>query len=317
MAYIPGHSFWIGVSPETGTITESADGITPAVLPTAPTPFTVVGYSNVPERKLGLNNSRGYGIGANYALYKKRGTVAPQLTFTVRPGSTSLLNYMTPVNGVLPWLCFYVGVPGVRTYAFRFCKFGQMQVSSRESAAEASEIEVALTVEATARQRLSVPLNPSPSALASLGAPLTWHDLRAPMLTDSAGNSINLRRNLMSFSATLTWNLERKANRDNYGDNYPLSRTSFDMLEHIVGVSGELGLHDELPTQYVDSVADALNWGDLTLPMSNFTGTRAINLTLNDLFPSDFTSAGVEPSAQQSHTVPFTGGNYSLTTVQA
>lgn len=312
--YIPGHSFFVAYGVETGIITESTNGTTPAALPLAPTSLTVVGYTNVPEQKAGLNNARGYGVGANYALYKKRGTVAPSLSFTLRAGSVGLLERINPVNGVLPWLCFAVGVPGVKTTLYRFCKMGQLALSTRESSAEASEVEAALTVEATARQRLTTPLNPSLSSLLALGDPLVYHDLRVSDLTDSTGATISLGRNLMSLSATLTWNLERKANRPNWGDDKPLSRTSYDMLEHLITPTGELGLHDELPAAFVDATANALDWGDLVLNISNFTGTRAVNLTLTDLMPSDFTSAGVEPSAQQSHTVSFTAANYSLTT---
>lgn len=315
--YIAGHNCFVAYAPETNAITESPDGTTAATLPDVPTTFTVVGYTNVPERRVGLNNTWGKGIGTPYGQYRKRGAVVPSVNITLKAGSVGLLSAINRTNDVLPSLAIAIGVPGVWTDVFRFCKVNKLTINGRESTAEASEIEFQLEIWGTAVQGLATPLNPTTSSILALGAPLMWHDARVFSLADSTGTAVDLRPNLMSFSAVINHNLERKANRPNWGDNQPLSRTSYSMLEHIIEPSGELTLHDRLPASLRNATVNAQDWGDLTIGISTPTGitpARAVNMALTKLFPSEFVGAGVEASAQQSYSVPFTAQNFTLAT---
>lgn len=314
MAFDPGHMAWVGWAPEAGSITESTNGTTPAALPAVPSSFSIVGYLPLPEQRLGLNNSRGRTIGIPTTAYKKRGTVTPSLSISLMAGSLDLLENINRVSGRLPWMCFWVGVVGRWTDVYRFCKFEQLQISSRESTAEASEIQAQLDVQATAYQRLASPLSPDTSLVKALGDPLYYHDARVASLLTPNASTVNLRTSLMSFSYTIRHNLERKVPRPNWGDNQPLSRTSTDMLEHLLDISGELGLHNRLPSSLVNASFNALDWGDLTIGISDVTGDKVINATLYDCFPSELTSQGVEASAQLTHSATFTADDYVFST---
>ena len=314
MAYIAGHHAFVAYAPEVGSITESANGTTPAALPAVPTSINLIGYTNVPEQRLALNNGWGYGVGTAYGQYRKRGAVTPSLSITLRAGSLDLLESINRTDDVLPSLAFFVGVPGVWTDVYRFSKINTLSLSARESSAEASEIESTLQIEATAVQTLATPLNPDTSLILALGDPLFWHDARVANVENSAVALVDLRASLMSFEVSIGHNLERKNTRPNWGDNVPLSRTSYALLEHLITVSGTLSLHDRLPASLTRATANAQEWGDFTLGISNVGGTKAINLVLNDLMPTELSSQGVEASAQQSHSVSYTARNYTLAT---
>jgi hypothetical protein len=309
------HLLYCGFALESGNITESGDGYAAATLPAAPTTFALCGYMAGPQRDRGLNNSLGYSIGSPFAAYRKRGSRNPTLSITLKGlGALSLLEKANRTSNKLPWLCFYVGVPGVWTEAYRFCKINSISFSAKESSkGEAAEIEVTLAIEATAVVPLSSPLSPSLSTLrAELGAPLFWHDVRTFTVASASGTALNLRRAISGFSAEINHNLERKNERNDFGDDEPLSNTNYDLLEHNITVSGDITLHDRLGETYLTAAARSQNWGNIVLTIGDLEKTQTVDLTLGKAFPQTYSSEGVEAGAQLSHSVKFSAYDYLL-----
>lgn len=307
------HRLFCGFAAEAGTITEG-DGSTPASFSANPPgSFKLCGWMNAPQTDRGLNNSLGYSIGGPEAAYRKRGARNPTLSITLRGGGAlDLLTYANRDSASeLPWLCFFVGVPGEWTEVYRFCKIGNIGISANESPqGEAAEIEITLQIEATAVVALSVALNPSLATLrAALGAPLFWHDVRTFSL-----NGTGMRKAISSFNVQVNHNLERKNERNDWGDNNPLSNTNYELLEHNLNVSGEIALHDKLSETLLTSATRSQNWGDIVLMIGDFEGTQQINFSLISVFPQTVTSDGVEAGAQLSYTVPVMAKSYALTT---
>lgn len=310
-----GHNCFVGYAVETGEVTESPDGIQPATLPPAPTSMAFVGRTNVPEQKRGLNNGLGYGIGSNKSQYRKRGTKTPSLTIALRAGSLGLLQKAMLVNGVLPKLCFWVGVPGVWTDIYRMAKIGNLQISGQESQTEAAEIMASLTIEAETSYALGAALSPSMAALAGLETPLFWHDVRGFSLTDSEGAVFPQRLNLISFQATINHNLAPGVSRPHWGDDKELSRTRSELKEMLLNVSGQMTLNKRLPDSLFAGTQDALAWGDIPLTISDVTQSKKLDLTFKNVIPQDETGAATEPSAPQSHTVPFMASDIEMNVV--
>ena len=122
----------------------------------------------------------------------------------------------------------------------------------------------------------------------------------------------------MSWSANLNNNLERKGERQFWGDNNPLSNTNYFLLEHNEHPTGEISLHGKLPTAYFDGAARAQEWGDIVLGISNAPGlasggaSKGFTLTLGDCFPTNYTEPGVESNVQRTSTIPYAARGLSI-----
>lgn len=203
------------------------------------------------------------------------------------------------------------------TDVYRYCKPSSLKFDF--SAGQGGEIKVSASFMALAYQ-LAGATSVSPASLRALGTPLMWHDVREFSI-ESGGptpTTKSYRRALMSLSATLEYNLERKNQRPNWGDHEPLSRTSYALLEHHLNVSGEIGLHERLSSELFSSIANAQDWGDIKIVCSNSldagdTASKGITLNFEGCFPSDEKAAGGESSAEIDHNVAFTANTVSIT----
>jgi hypothetical protein len=325
--YDPGHDSAVFWKFESGNITESVDGDTPATLPALPASPALLGFlKGTPEIDYGLNNSRGFTIGLKGASYKKKGARTPKTSFDIIITSLAfILAGQANTDANLPYFALWVVTPNKETIVLRFCKFSQRTFTFTESATgEPSELTVGAQIEAMAIEEVT-PMSLTPSALASLtralGQVFFWHDVRELLITDSAGNTNNYRDTLMSLTMTDKTNIERKGARQDWGDDKVLSRTSIDLLEHHVEASGEAKFHGRIPKALLNSVATALDWGDIvarvsTKPVLGDENGIEFTVTAANCFPSNATKAGTESSAQISSTVPFTAESITCTAVE-
>ncbi|RYX80487.1 hypothetical protein EON83_28425 [bacterium] len=309
--FIPAHDAVVLYALETASITESTNGTTPANLPTTPTPLGVLGYTNLPQTARGLNNSKGFAIGQQGAAYNKRGRVEPSVSLEIRPGSVAALaNLLPDENGDIPYLAIFIVVKGKYTDVYRFCKPSSLDWKFGGGGdSGGGEISISAEFWATAYEYENNSDNTRTiptSQLRALGTPLMWHDVR-----EFSIGTISYRQALMNLSAKVDYGLERKNERPNWGDNKPLSRTSYALLEHHNTVSGEIGLHARLPETLFSAAANAQNWGDIAINCSDPAG-KGFALTLTSAFPSDESMGGGESSAEIDHTVPFTADNIAL-----
>lgn len=308
MSFHAAHNAVVIYAIETGTISESADGTTPATLPdTLTLPRAVLGYTTLPQTSRGLNNSKGFALGQQGAAYNKRGAIAPTIDLTIRPGSVgAIANLLPNADGVLPWLAIWVVVKNQYSDVYRFCKPNSLGFTFGGGEG-GGELSISAQMWATAYERTAaIPVDNS--AIRALGTPLMWHDVRQFSIGGTP-----YRRALMSLSANVTMGLERKSVRPNWGDNAPLSRTSYHLLEHHLTASGEVSLHERLPETLFTTAQTAQDWGDIAIHCSDAAavtaGSKGFTLTMKDCFPSDESMKGAEASAEIDHTVPFTAND--------
>lgn len=312
MAFNAAHDCVVMVARETGLITESQDGETAATLPPVPDAPVLLGYTNLPQTARGLANSKGFALGQQGAAYNKRGRVAPTASVTIRPGTVNALaNFLPREDGTLPYLALYVVVKDQYTDVYRFCKPGSLDFNFGASNDGGGELSIAAAFQALAYQRIAA-LPIDRAGLRALGTPLMWHDVRRFSITDNAGNTTNYRRSLMGLSAKIDYALERKNERPNWGDDSPLSRTSYELLEHHLSVSGEVSLHERLPEALFTGARQAQDWSDIAIRCSDSAASKGFTLTLAGAFPSDETAAGGESSAEVDHSVAFTADTLAL-----
>jgi len=291
--------------------TESTNGSTAATLPAAPTPFGVLGYTDLPQGARGLNNSQGFAIGQQGAAYLKRGAIAPSLQVTLRPGTMDVLENLVPdpTTGKLPYLCLFVIVKGEYTNVFRYCKPDSLAFDFSGGDGQDGEITITIPFQAIAFQRAAAIVFDGPDLLA-LGDPLMWHDVRQFSVANSAGTVSSYRKGLISLRAEINYGLERKNVRPNWGDGVALSRTSYDLLEHHTNVSGEIGLHERMAEAFFTGTANAQNWGDIVIWCSDsplgLDNPKGFTLTLVDASPSDESMSGGESNSEIDYSVPFT-----------
>jgi hypothetical protein len=310
MSFNAAHNAVVLYALETGTITESPDGITPAILPPVPSSPVVLGYTNLPSVSRGLNNSKGFALGLQGAAYNKYGRQEPSMGVEIRPGNVAALSYLQPDpdTGILPWLCLYLVVKGRYTDVLRFCKPGAVSYNLGGGNGQGGEISVSTTFQGMAYQRIGALTVPT-SAVRALGTPMMWHDVRQFSI-----GGVGYRRALMSLTASNDMGLERKNERPDWGPNNPLSRTCYDMLEHHKTVTGEISLHERLPEDLFTGAQDAQEWGDIAVNCSSTPAGRAKGFLLNLLgcFPGDETQPEGEASAEIDHTVPFSADDITF-----
>jgi hypothetical protein len=303
--FLPAHLGVVAVAAETQTITDGVGGAADT-LPAIPASPALIGYTpNLPEASPRLNNRKGYAIGAAGALYNAPGAPRPQARVDLRPGSTGFVtNYcQRDNNGVLPYFAMFIGVGGVFTDVYRFCKVNELALTLQEGGEQGGEVAASVTCFGLARQTLGTPLAANPAALRALGVPLMWHDVRE-FTIPVAGTDTSFRNALMSLSATLSHNLEYKGQRPNWGDVEPLSRGAYELLEHHETARAELGFHKRLPRSLFTGAVAAQQWGDILVDVEDVANSVALNLTLEDAFVTDETLRGVASGEQISHTVP-------------
>lgn len=318
--FTPGHSAFVAYALETGTITESPDGTTPASLPAAPdfSGASFIGYTDVPQQDRGTTNSQGFGIGSPQGLYIKRGPVQPRLVLELRAGALAVLNAAVrdSTTGALPWLCIWTGVPGLWTDVYRFCKVSTLTLQLTQSTTQAREAQARMQLEALARTPLTTALAPASSSITSLGTPLFWHDLLNFVIAQNGGGAaLDFRQALTGLEITLNHDLERAGQRANWGDDQPLSRTAYTLQERLLQVSGQAQLHDRLPEQYFTAAATAQDWGDISLLLSDSPagGTQQLAITLNRCTPTHDQAPATPAADLQRHSIAFSAGNFELT----
>ena len=305
MAFNPAHDALVLYSLDEVAVTESADGETPATLPAAPSSTAILGYTNLPQTSRGLGNSKGFALGMQGAAYNKRGPVKPTIDLTIRPGSVAALQNFFPVaaTGKLRSLCLYVVVKGQYTDVYRFCKPNSLTFNFG-SGEGGGELSIAAQMFATAYQRMAA-ITWTPADVKALGTPLMWHDVRKFSITSQAGVATNYRRSLMNLNAKVDYALEYKNERPDFGDNSPLARTPYELLEHHTTVTGSVGLHERLDEALFTGAKNAQDWQDIIIRCRDAAANKGFTLTMADCFPADETQGGGESNSEITHTVPF------------
>jgi hypothetical protein len=303
----PAHDAIVYFAPEAGFIN---DNVLPVTIPVEPQNPEILGYTDLPETSRGLNNAKGFAVGMQGAAYNKRGRREPSITINIRPGNVAALAYLFPdgpsfltSNGKIPYLCLSVRVKGSHTDVYRYCKPASVAFNFSGGDGQGGELTIAVTFQATTFERIEgAPDFPAPSAVRALGVPLMWHDVRS----FKVGNT-QLRRALMSLSVTLDMGLERKNERPNWGDDNPLSKTSYELLEHHKTVTGEMALHERLDGSLFDAAANSQDWDDIQIYCSSEPagGSKGFTLTLSGPLPTNESMQGGESSKEIDFTIPF------------
>jgi hypothetical protein len=311
----PAHDAIVYFAPEVGDI---KDDVTPSTVPRLPDDLMLLGYTDLPETSRGLNNAKGFAIGMQGAAYNKRGRREPSITINIRPGNVAALAYLFPdgpnfarSTGKLPYLCLWVRVKDSHTDLYRYCKPASVAFNFSGGDGQGGELTIAVTFQATTFERVEgVPDFPVPATVRTLGTPLMWHDVRS----FTVGNT-ELRRALMSLSVTLDIGLERKNERPNWGDDNPLSKTSYALLEHHKTVTGEMALHERLDSTLFDAAAKSQDWQDIELYCSAVPagGTKGFTLKLSGPLPTNESMQGGESSKEIDFTIPFAADDIVFT----
>lgn len=323
MTYVPGHNVWVGYSLEAGAITESPNGTTPAAIAAANTSLTYLGYMDVPESTEDYGNKKGFSIGSPLAQYSARGNVMNSLSFQLRVGASGFLPYCLRDAsfgdyGMQP-LTIYVGVAGSYTDIYRYCYVDTLGLSLQEGSAQ--EVTAAVTIQAMAKQPLQTGAylrSPTNSELSGpFAAPLMFHDIKQFIVTARDASTVDYRSFLMGANLNIAHGLERKGSRPNWGDDEVLSRTCYEIMPHLVTVTGELTLHDRLPEKYFTTAIQSQNWGDIIIPISDSTGIDAgapntMDLVVTGAMPTSRTTRGTEAGAQVSHSISIVADDLTI-----
>jgi|GEM_PF-4644504 len=326
MTYIPGHSAIVAYAVESAAAPVIPDGSAPTLANPSSSP-TYLGYTNIPQTNRNFNNAMGYGLGQADAAYRKRSRVEVDLNFTLRPGKGAfefVKNYLLRGNAEDDFwpIAIYVGQIGQSCDVYRFCKCQQAQFNFADPGGGGEgELTIQPTFWGITKQYGGGPvLNPSTATLRAFETPLMYHDVRQFQIQDSiSGSWTDYRAALMSHQVTVSHNLERKNCTPNYGDNNPLSRVSYDILPHLINVSGQIQLHNSLSKDRYDAAVTSQDWGDLATLATN-TGVQSAGetakyylLTARDCMPTSESTDGVEASAELQFSVNYVARNLDIT----
>lgn len=316
--FIPGHSSLIHYQADDAAITESSDGLTPATIAALEGSPTLVGYTNVPETVLNLNNTVGYSGGMAAGAYGARGMVEVEVGFTIRFGLASFLtNYCLRADDDvdLPDAAIHISNSNGRTIIRKAkCQSVELVFDSGGEGGGGPLLANVRFWGITATLYQSA-LTATPSQIRAFNCPLMWHDLRTLSI-----KSTDYRKALVRQSWSLTHNLERKPARQNFGDNQLLSRTSYFLLPHLIGVTGEISFHSGLTTELVNQAKNSQDWGNVSTfatdspAIPDGQDANYITVTANSVMPSRQTENGGELSTEITYTVPVVARNLAIST---
>lgn len=308
MTYVPAHDFVLMYKQETGTITESADGDTPAALPALPTSPALVGFVDPADIVADDGNKKGFASGSPYALYDAKGARVYSLAADVRLASMAFVQKCMRGSGGpygLAEMALYYGTSnhssnGVTTVQ-RFAVCDQLGIVLSQGGAQ--EIIASAAFQAIAEQP-GIAVTPTLSELRAVGPNLFWHNVLTCMI-----NGINYRNSITGASFTLNHGLTRDpVVRPDWGDDEPLSRTSYTLMPHHNVVTGEITFSKKLPASLFTAAINSTDWGTLTFRVSDThaiaTGTaKDYTLTLTNVRPVIRRQSRVETSTQLMHSV--------------
>lgn len=304
--------FW---QADTGAITESTDGITAATFTALAGTPALIGYIDIPAAEQATGNGIGHAIGTPEGVYSKFGRMKPNASFTIRIADKAFLaaNCQRVAGAALPYIALHVGISGRSgQLVFRKCKCASIKYSCEDGGDEAKEVTAQVTFEAMAVQTDGSTRTVTASQARAFGQPLFFHDARTFTITDSAGATADYRPSLMGFSLQTNFNIERKGERPNFGDNAALSRTPYALREGNINTTGTVSMHTALPQTLINGAVNAQDWGDLVLVLSNLDASNTMTLTASSAVPTRAGQEGGDVAGEVSTTLGFEAYNHVI-----
>jgi hypothetical protein len=281
--------------------------------------FKVIGHSKVPNGHRGLNNSRGRAIGKGEVAYKRRGHIKPGISFQFTPGAVLdfMPNCLRAEGVALNRVAIIEYVFGQSARIYRGCVCSQIEFDLGANNGDGGEVMISTSFEAITSYELTTLPNISRAAVAAIGMPFFWHDVRSFNITGADGVVYGYRSGISSAVLRCAHTLNRGTQRPNYGDNSKLGRCSESINETNIDASGDLTFNQKLTTDQFDGIVNAQNWQDLVTHISDAqavtTGSKGFTLTAKDLFPADETSGGGDTGSVRTYNVPVTASNLIFT----
>lgn len=303
---LSGHQFFIKLAKETGSITESTDGVTPATLPVAPSSPTLLGYIDPADIMRNENTKQGWGAGSPNAAYTVQGARTFTLNVNVRIGDTSLLKEALESN--YEYAVFY-GKTNENgdgwTNVLRFAKITTVGLNIQASTEEAQEISAQIGFECIAWQSNQTPVTVSLSELQAAGGDvLTWHHVIQALI-----GVTDYRVGITGITINRSTTLQRKPGRVDWGANSELSRTSYALLAQKNVYSGELTFNQNIEDTLFTAAKCALKWGDITVNCDNTNACndtpKTMNLTITGASPVSHTLTGGDLDGMSTFSVPY------------
>lgn len=296
--YTPGHDFYGLFVPEIASITEATPEPTlttthtyAAALAAATAP-TIIGHINPFDIVIDDGDVKGFGAGAQAAVYDQEKGRTFDLTINQRVTSLAFVARCLPTT---PGAGKQYGLPetailyGTTTAAkmVRSCVCNQF--SGSFSAGSGSELSITAAMMGIYPDSATLSAVPTYNQLQAIGAPASWHDMTAFTI----GGTSYLQE-LVGISWTQNHNVERKSFRPTYtGVGLKASRCVWALLPHHINGEGELNFHSEILT-----TSNA--WGNIVATIGATTWTW-INVR-----PATRRQPGVESSAELGWSTPFT-----------
>lgn len=303
---LSGHQFFIKLAKETGSITESTDGVTPAALPAVPSSPTLLGYIDPADIMRNENTKQGWGAGSPDAAYTVLGARTFTLNVNVRVGDTALLKEAFENN--YTYAVFY-GKTNENSDGWanvlRFAKITSVALSIQANTEEAQEITVAIGFECLAWQTGQSAVTVSLSDLQTAGGDvLTWQNVLQVLI-----GSTDYRIGTTGLTLNKSTTLQRKPARPDWGDNSDLSRTSYGLYAQKNTVTGELTFNQNIEPALFTAATCATKWDTITVNCDNTNACndtpKTMNLTVTGARPVSHTQNGGDLDSMASFAVPF------------
>lgn len=316
--YTAGHQFYLMLAKESGTITESADGVTPAALPSIPTSPTLLGYIDPADVTRNEGTKQGWGAGSPDAAYTVLGARTFTLNVNVRVGDVALLKEAYENN--YEYAVFY-GKTNENSDGWanvlRFAKITNVTTNIQANTEEAQEISAQISFECIAWQPDPTMRTVTLSALQSAGGDvLTWHHVIQLLI-----GSTDYRQGVTGITLTRSTTLQRKPGRADWGEDKPLSRTSYGLQYQKNTITGELTFDRNLEVALFTAAKCATKWDDLTINCDNSNacndGEKQMNITVAGARPVLHTLNGGDLDSDLTYTVPFVASTITVDTEAA
>jgi hypothetical protein len=312
MSYEPGISALIAYKSGSGpsaVVTETTDGDTAATLGAIQSGPTIIGYTNDPDILQDLGNDVGFSGGSYIAAYTKRGMPKPQVTVRLIPGAIALFQKAFRASGALPYVDIYYAKNGAASKVIRCCKVNSGGVNI--NIAEASELVIDMQFWGIATQTAGPVLTATPSTVAAFGTPLFAHNVQRFLI-----GATDYRPYLGQLQIQFNHNLRRAGQRPDWGDDEPLSRTAYDLIEQTSQYNANLSLLQDVPTALWNAAALSQNWSDITIPIADTPvgGANVLDLTMVSPIPTAIQKNTVELNELQTYGIPLKFRDLALST---
>lgn len=315
MNFYAGHDYFLQYQTDAAAITESLTTTAATIAALAGT-YVDIGYTSPGAITRTTGNGIGYASGRRKGSYRKKGMRRNSMAADIRIGSHTFIETVC-LAATPPYIALRWGIDNSWANQLRKAVVASTTLNFNEG--EGQEIIANARFEALVRED-DVTAPDISYGFEQFGSVLFWHNVRNLTIGGATGGAAvsSMREKLAGLTVTADDAVEYKPNyRNDWGDQYPMSRTAYALMVHHKTVTGSLKFHDKVAAAYFTSTVNSTYWGNLVISCSDTAigGTKIFDTTISEIVPTSEVQDSVDSNGELTWSVDFAAADVSVATV--